>query len=59
VAEAYGVVRNLGVLKIAKRESFLIDPAGRVVKHYTSVDPKTHSAQVLADLKQLMAAAKG
>jgi peroxiredoxin Q/BCP len=59
VAEAYGVVRNLGVMKIAKRESFLIDPAGRVVKHYTSVDPKTHSAQVLADLKQLMAAAKG
>ena len=56
VAGAYGVVRNLGVIKLAKRESFLIDPEGRIVKHYTSVDPKTHSAQVLADLKQLMAA---
>jgi peroxiredoxin Q/BCP len=53
VAALYGVLQNLGVMKIAKRQSFLIDPEGRIAKHYTSVDPKTHSQQVLADLRQL------
>jgi peroxiredoxin Q/BCP len=55
VAALYGVLQNLGVIKIAKRQSFLIDPEGRIAKHYTSVDPKTHSQQVLADLRQLQA----
>jgi peroxiredoxin Q/BCP len=59
VAGLYGVMQNLGVMKIAKRQSFLIDPEGRIVKHYTSVDPKAHSQQVLADLKQLRAATGG
>jgi thioredoxin-dependent peroxiredoxin len=53
VATAYGIVQNLGVMKLAKRQSFLIDPQGRIAKHYQSVDPKTHSKEVLADLKAL------
>jgi peroxiredoxin len=32
----------------------LIDPNGRVAKHYAQVDPEAHSAQVLTDLKTLM-----
>jgi len=52
-AEAYGVLKNLGVMKIASRQSFLIGPDGKIVKHYESVDPKTHSKEVLADLKAL------
>lgn len=33
------------------RESFLIDEAGKVVKHYQNVKPATHADDVLADLK--------
>ena len=32
---------------------FIIDPQGRIAKHYASVDPKGHSQMVLADLKAL------
>jgi peroxiredoxin Q/BCP len=52
-ADAYGVLKNLGIMKIASRQSFLIGPDGSIVKHYESVDPKTHSKEVLADLKAL------
>ncbi len=54
-AEAYGVLRNFGVMKLASRQSFLIDPEGRIAKHYDKVDPDTHSKEVMADLKALMA----
>ena len=53
LAEKLGIVRNLGVMKIAKRESFLIDPKGTVVYHYTSVNTQTHADEVLKDLKRL------
>lgn len=52
-ADAYGVkTRWLGI-SIAKRQTFLIDPQGRIAKHYTDVDPDTHSAELLADLAEL------
>lgn len=35
----------------AVRESFLIDPAGAIIKHYTKVNPLTHTKEVLEDLK--------
>lgn len=58
-ARAYGVLRSaFGIMEIAARETFIIDPAGRVAKHYGSVDPKGHSAAVLADLKALEAKPK-
>jgi peroxiredoxin Q/BCP len=53
VTDAYGSLTNLGVVKFAARHSFLIDPAGRIAKVYTSVNPATHSAEVLAALDQL------
>ena len=53
-AKSYGVLRSaLGLMEIASRETFIIDPEGRVAKHYASVDPKGHSLMVLADLKAL------
>lgn len=58
VAKQYGVLGNYGIIKIAKRESFLIDPEGKIVKHYEKVDPDKHSADVLAELKTLIAARK-
>ncbi len=53
VSEQYGVVRNLGIVKMARRETFLISPDGTVARHYGKVDPDTHSAEVLADLETL------
>jgi len=53
VSKAYGSLTNLGVVKFAARHTFLIDPAGKVAKAYTSVDPVRHSEEVLAALDQL------
>ena len=54
-AKSYGVLRSaLGIMEIAARETFIIDPQGRIAKHYTAVDPKGHSQVVLADLKALV-----
>lgn len=54
-AKAYGVLTYSEKMKMsyAKRETFLIDPAGKVAKHYVDVDPKANSGQVLADLAAL------
>lgn len=54
VATAYGVLRSMGATQVANRETFLINPEGKVAKHYSRVDPAAHSAEVLADLKSLM-----
>src|ERR1700688_4792386 len=59
-AKSYGVLRSaLGLMEIARRETFIIDPEGRVAKHYASVDPKGHSLMVLADLDALQAKTSG
>lgn len=50
VLEEYGSTKNYGVMTLAARNTFLIDPQGRIVKVWTGVDPKTHSEDVLAEL---------
>jgi peroxiredoxin Q/BCP len=58
-AKAYGVLHSvLGLMEIASRETFIIDPQGRVAKHYRGVDPKGHSQAVLKDLRALQQAKK-
>lgn len=58
-AKKYGVLKSfLGTMELAKRDTFLIDPEGRIVKHYPDVDPKGHSQVVLADIKALQARRK-
>jgi peroxiredoxin Q/BCP len=47
------------VMELARRDTFLIDPQGRIVKHYESVDPDGHSKQVLADIQALKAKSGG
>jgi len=37
-------------LSYAKRQTFLIDPDGAVVKHYQSVSPSRHVAELKHDL---------
>lgn len=36
------------------RQSFLIDPSGKIAKVYEKVKPTDHADEVLADLKELM-----
>lgn len=52
LANEFGIVRNLGLAKIARRETFLIDPKANIVYHYSSVNTQTHADQVLADIKK-------
>jgi thioredoxin-dependent peroxiredoxin len=59
-ATRYGVLTKFGDMVIAARETFLIDPSGRIVKHYTvgKDDLVGHSKAVLADIETFKAAAK-
>jgi peroxiredoxin Q/BCP len=50
VSGAYGSLMNLVVVKVAKRNTFLIDPNGKIAKAYVGVDPARHSEEVLAAL---------
>ena len=51
VVDAYGVnIMGMGPLKFAERDTFLIDPSGKVVKAWKKVDPNTHSETVLAEI---------
>lgn len=53
-AKTYGVLKRfMGLAEMAKRETFLIDPNGRIAKIYRDVDPKGHSVAVLADIKAM------
>jgi peroxiredoxin Q/BCP len=50
VAKAYGVLTSMLGVSYARRETFLVDPSGRIAKVYKDVDPQANSGQVLADL---------
>lgn len=50
VSDAYGSLTNLGVVKFSARNTFLIDPTGKIAKVYMSVNPSKHSEEVLAGL---------
>ena len=56
-ATAYGVLKDYKLLKLASRQSFLINPEGKVVKHHADVDPDEHTDQVLTDIKVFMESA--
>ena len=53
VSGEYGSLMNFGLAKIAARHTFLIDPQGKIVRAYTSVNPNKHSEEVLAALTEL------
>jgi thioredoxin-dependent peroxiredoxin len=59
-AKRYGVLKKfIGIMEMAKRDTFLVDPQGRIVKHYADVDPKGHSQLVLKDIKEQQKKAAG
>jgi len=51
-AQKYGVLMKRGTMTIASRDTFLIDPTGKIAKHYDVTPDKldNHSADLLADL---------
>ena len=55
VAARYGSLRDFGFLKFAKRNTFLIDPQGKVAQVYLGVNPARNTADVTHDLKRLTA----
>jgi peroxiredoxin Q/BCP len=60
VSKSYGVLKTyMGVMEMARRDTFIVDPQGRIAKHYESVDPEGHSKVVLDDIKALKAKTKG
>jgi thioredoxin-dependent peroxiredoxin len=50
VVDEYGSLGHFGSMTIAQRNTFLIDPQGKIVKVWTKVDPSKHSEEVLAEL---------
>ena len=53
VSRQYGSLTNLLGFKISSRNTFLVNPAGRIEKVWTGVSPARHSAEVLEVLGQL------
>jgi thioredoxin-dependent peroxiredoxin len=53
VSRQYGSLTNLLVYKMSARNTFLIDPVGRIARVWTAVSPARHSTEVLAALSGL------
>jgi len=51
VTDMYGSLMNYGKMgELAARNTFIIDPSGKIVKVFTKVHPNVHSAEVQAAL---------
>jgi peroxiredoxin Q/BCP len=53
VTTIYGSVMEYQGAKLAARNTFIIDPEGKIAKVYTKVNPEGHSEEVLAALSDL------
>ena len=53
VVDEYGSLGHFGSMTIANRNTFLIDPEGKIVKVWAKVDPQHHSEEVLQALTEL------
>ena len=52
VVDEYGSLGHFGEMTIANRNTFLIDPKGKIVKVWTKVDPRVHSEEVLTAIQE-------
>ena len=59
VASAYDSLWSLGPLRFARRNTFIIDPQGRIAKIYRSVKPAGHSREIQHDIQELQKTAAG
>jgi len=53
VVEEYGSLKEMMGMKLASRNTFLVDPEGKIAKEWIGVKPAGHSAEVLAALGDL------
>jgi len=53
VVDEYGSLGHFGPMTIANRNTFLIDPEGKIVKVWTKVEVQHHSEEVLAAIAEL------
>ena len=53
VAKQYGALWKLGPIRFARRQTFIIDPQGRIARIYRKVDAAAHSQEVIKDLQAL------
>lgn len=53
VVKEYGSLGDYMGFKIAKRNTFLINPQGKIVKEWIGVDPSHHSTEVLDAIKSM------
>ncbi len=53
VVGEYGSLANYMGVKVAKRNTFLIDPQGKIVKEWIGVDPAHHSTEVLGAIQSM------
>ena len=53
VSTQYGSVMEYNGAKLSARNTFLIDPQGKIVKEFVGVKPDVHSEEVLAALGEL------
>jgi len=53
VVKQYDSTMKYNGVEIAARNTFIIDPQGKIQRAYTSVDPNKHSQEVLAALGEL------
>ena len=53
VSKEYDVLGGLWPVTYAKRQTFVIDPDGIIVKHYADVKAEKHSNELLADIPNL------
>lgn len=56
VTRRYGSLRNFGVVKFAKRNTFLVDSQGKVAKVYVGVNAGRNAQEVSEDLRELASA---
>lgn len=55
-AAAYDSLLNLGILRFARRHTFIIDPGGRIAARFNKVDPSVHMQEIALTLKALQQA---
>ena len=58
VVDAYGSLGHFGTMTIASRNTFLIDPTGKIAKVWTKVDPSVHSGEVLTAISAMQLSVK-
>lgn len=52
-AAQYHSLINLGFFKFARRNTFLVDPHGKIARMYLSASTSRNSAEIISDLKRL------